>query len=415
MGIESDSNLVLNFELIIMKRKFFTGLFICFAPLFFLPAKAQTDSSKYFPTYKVGIFAPLYLDSVFSNNSFRYKQGLPKFIVPAVEFVQGAQIALDSMKMGKENIEVFIYDTKSYTKNTASLIRSKKIDSLDLIIGSVKDNDYKQLADFALLKNIPFISATYPNDGGITGNPFTVIINSTLKAHCEAIYSYLLQSHGTDPIFLYRKKGAQEDKVASYFKQLNEQDGKALLNIQTFNIDSTFTSDYLKLKLDSNRNSVILGGSLDETFAANLTAACYGLHETYPITIIGMPNWDGFTSLYKKDNFKDFPVYFTSPYFNNKWDNYSKLLTSAYLKKFKIKPGDMAFKGFEAVYMYTKLLTKYPNDFMSHLNDKTVKVFCDYNIRPVMLKKVNTTPDYFENKHLYFIKLLNGTTSKAWQ
>jgi Periplasmic binding protein len=414
MGIEPYSSLVMNFELSIMKRKFFAGLFICFAFLFFSPVKAQTDSSKYSPSYKVGIFAPLYLDSVFSNNSFRYKQGLPKFIVPAVEFVQGAQIALDSIKMGKENIEVFIYDTKSYTKNTASLIRSKKIDSLDLIIGSVKDNDYKQLADFALLKNIPFISTTYPNDGGITGNPFTVIINSTLKAHCEAIYSYLLQSHGTDPIFLYRKKGAQEDKVASYFKQLNEQDGKALLNIQTFNIDSSFTSDFLKLKLDSNRNSVILGGSLDETFAVNLASACYSLHEIYPITLIGMPNWDGFTSLYKKDSFKDFPVYFTSPYFNNKWDNYSKMLTSAYLKKFKIKPGDMAFKGFEAAYMYTKLLTKYPNDFMSHLNDKAIKVFCDYNIRPVMLKKENTTPDYFENKHLYFIKILNGTTSKAW-
>jgi len=128
-----------------------------------------------------------------------------------------------------------------------------------------------------------------------------------------------------------------------------------------------------------------------------------------------MPNWDGFASLQKKDDFKDFPIYFTSPYFNNKWDDYSKMLNNAYLKKFRIKPSDMAFKGFESVYLFTKLLAKYPNDLISHINDKTEKVFCEYNIRPVLLKKENTTPDYFENKHLYFIKLLNGVTSRAFQ
>ncbi|GAB2834711.1 ABC transporter substrate-binding protein [Ferruginibacter profundus] len=397
-----------------MKTKFLKVSLFVLAVVAFLHVTAQTDSVKKMPTYKVGIFAPLYLDSMFSNNTFRYKQGLPKFMVPAVEFVQGAEIALDSMKAGNENIEATIYDSKSYTKNISYLINAKQLDNLDLIIGSVKDADYKQLADFALLKNIPFISATYPNDGGVTANPFTVIMNSTLKAHCEAIYSYLLQQHGTDQIFLCRKNGAQEDKVAGYFKFLNEQDGRALLNIKTLNFDSTISSAYLKSKLDSNRKSVIIGGSLDENFAGNLGAACYELPAVYNRILIGMPNWDGFASLQKKDDFKDFPFYFTSPYFNEKKDTYSKILMSAYAKKFRIKPSDMAFRGFETVYLFTKLLTRYPDDLINHINDKTEKVFCEYNFRPVVLKKETATPDYFENKHLYFIKLLNGATSKAW-
>jgi len=397
-----------------MGKQFLGGLFILMSFTFAFKATAQTDSSKNFPTYRVGIFAPLYLDSVFSNNTFRYAQGVPKFMAPSLEFIHGAQIALDSMKMGRENVEASIYDSKSYTKNISYLINNKKLDSIDLIIGAVKDADYKQLADFALLKNIPFISATYPNDGGVTANPFTIIMNSTLKAHCEAIYSYILQNHGTDRIYLCRKKGAQEDKVAAYFKMLNEQDGKPLLPIQILNFDSTSAFGFLKTKLDSNRQSVIIGASLDENFATGLTTACYNLHETYPVILMGMPNWDGFTFLYKKDEFNGFPIYFTSPYFNNKWDNLSKMLTAVYLKKYKIKPGDMAFKGFEAVYMFTSLLTKHPDDFINYLNDKTFKVFCDYNIKPVMLKKENTKPDYFENKHLYFIKLLNGARSKAW-
>lgn len=397
-----------------MYKRLFIALTLLLSVVSF-KATAQTDSFRLFPTYRVGIFAPLYLDSVFSNTgTFRYKQGIPKFILPAVEFVQGAQVALDSMKLGGENVKAYIYDTKSYTKGLDYLIKNKALDSLDLIIGSVRDADFKDLADFALLKNIPFISATYPNDGGITNNPFTVIVNSTLKAHCEAIYSYILQNHGTDKIYLCRKKGVQEDRVASYFKQLNEQDGKPLLPIQTINFDSTLNADFLQKKLDSNRNSVIIGGSLDENFASSIALAAFDLRASYPITLIGMPNWDGFTSLYKKDVFEDFPIYFTSPYYNNKWDAYSKILIGAYAKKYKGKPSDMAYKGFESVYMFTKMLTEYPNDMMSHINDKNYKIFCDYNYKPVMLKKGASTPDYFENKHLYFIKIQNGAVTKAW-
>ncbi|MEP7254895.1 MAG: ABC transporter substrate-binding protein [Ferruginibacter sp.] len=404
-----------------MNKKIFAELLILLALSFAFKANAQNDTVKKAPAYKIGIFAALYLDSVFNNNTFRYKQALPRFIMPAVDFVQGAQIALDTLQAGNDNIDAVIYDTKSYTQTVPYLIQNKKLDSLQLIIGSVKDAEYLQLAEFALQKNIPFISVTYPNDAGITANPFLVIVNSTLKSHCDAIYSYILQNHGTGKIYLCRQKGTQEDMIASYFKQINEQDGKPLLNIQTLNFENNLTAALLKTKLDSNSNSVIIGASLDETFAGNITSACYTLHDKYPITLIGMPTWDGFTSLNKKIEFTEFPIYYTTSYFNEKGDDFSKTLTAAYLKKYKGKPTDMAFKGFEAVYLFTKLLALYPGNFMNHINDKNIKVFCEYNFRPVMSKKgslpagqAGTTPDYFENKHVYFIKKANGAVSKAW-
>lgn len=376
---------------------------------------AQKDAEPVLMTYRVGIFAPLYLDSVFSEDGkFRYSQGLPRFIMPGVDFINGAQLALDSIKLQNQHINAFIYDTKSYTLPVDQLIKSKKIDSLDLIIGSVKDAEYKQLADFALTKNIPFISATYPNDGGITSNPFLVLVNSTLKAHCEAIYSYLLQNHGTDRIFLVRKKGVQEDKVASYFKTINEPDRKPLLNIEVINSDISLSPEMLKKKLDSNRQTIIIGASLDENFATSLISACFDLHETYPITLIGMPNWDGFKTLTKGDQFEDFPVYVTTPYFNTRADDLSKSLMAGYSKKYRGKPSDMVFKGFESTYLFIKLLTTYTYNMMSQINNKDFKVFADYNFRPVFLKKEGGIPDYFENKHLYFIRIMNGATTKAW-
>lgn len=335
--------------------------------------------------------------------------------MPAVDFVQGAQIAFDTLNLfDNEKVEAYIYDTKSYSQPIPWLIRNRMLDSFNLIIGSVREPDFKQLADFSLQKNIPFISATYPNDGGITANPFLAIMNSTLKAHCEGIYSFILQNHGTDKIILCKKRGSQEDKIAGYFKALNEQEGKPFLNIQTLTFDSTISPYFLRSKLDSGRHNVIIGGSLDEDFAREIADACFALKKNYPVTLIGMPNWDGFKTFVRKDAYKDFPIHYTTPYFNAKTSLYNTILSSEYSRRYKTKPNDMAYKGFECAYLFTRLLLKYPDDFLSHLNDKTFTVFNDYNFRPVYVKKKTSIPDYFENKHLYVMRILNGVVTKEW-
>jgi hypothetical protein len=392
-----------------MKQLTFIAIFVMGI---FFQANAQTASVKH---YRIGIFAPLYLDSVFSSTgNFKYIQGMPKFIAPAVDFITGAQVALDHLYVdSNQKVTAYIYDTKNYKKPLAAAIKSGLLDSLDLLMGSVKDNDYKLLADFALLKNIPFVSATYPNDGGITNNPFVLVLNSTLKAHCEAIYSYILQNHGTDKIYLCRRKGQQEDKVAAFIKNINEPDGKPLLNIQTINFDSSVTASFLKTKLDSNRRSVIIGGSLDEDFAFGIAAACNMLDETYPITLLGMPNWDGLRGASKKTELEDFPIIVTTPYYNPKTDANSKLLMDEYTRRTKGKPSDMCFKGYETARYFTKLLLAYPHDMLSHVNDKANTVFTEYNFKPVF-RKGATMPDYLENKHLYFVRLINGSVFKAW-
>ncbi|MFM2360006.1 MAG: hypothetical protein RLY16_1999 [Bacteroidota bacterium] len=397
--------------------KNFVVLFFAISLLQLVSKASQAQDSLPAQKIKLAIFAPLMLDSVFTENgNFKFKQGMPKFMMPAVDFVNGVKVALDSLQIpGNVQVEASIFDTRSYSQPLATLLKSKKLDQYDLFIGATRDAEYKLLAEFARVKNIPFISATYPNDGGITDNPFVVIVNSTLRAHCEAIYAYLLQNHGTDKLYLIRKKGAQEDKVAAYFKQMNDRDGGTLLPIQTINFDSTVNSEMIQKKLDSNRNSVIIGGSLDEGFAEALTATCFDLHrQHYPIKLFGMPNWDGFKSLLKRDAYTDFPVYYTSPYYNNKLDDYSRILTNHYQLNMNGKPTDMAFKGFECTALFLQLLIKHPNDFLSQLNDKSVKIFTDYNFRPVSTDNKSSMPDYIENKHLYFMQIVNGTVNKAW-
>lgn len=394
--------------------KHFTASFI--ALLLLLPARAQqadtVQTQNNFPTYRVAIFAPLYLDSAFSNGAYKYGNNFPKMSSFGLDFVQGAQIALDSMKIFNSNIEASFFDSKSVVNSIPFLTNSTALDSVDLIIGAVKDDNFKELAALALRKNIPFISAIYPNDEGITGNPFLVIINSTLKAHCEAIYSYLLQTQAESNILLVRKPGTQEDVVAAYFKDLNYPDGKPLLTIKTVNLQNDFST--LSQHIDSTRKNIIIGASLNKAFVGKLATAAALINKNTPVTLIGMPNWDGFTALTKRREFKDFPIYYTTPYVNDESNIYAKMIRKIYKQKFSALPSDMVYRGFESVYIFGRLLTRYPNDFINHINEYAYKIFSEYNFKPIFSVTDSTVPSYFENKKLYFMRMQNGMAGKAW-
>ncbi len=283
---------------------------------------------------------------------------------------------------------------------------------MTLMIGSVKEPDYSELAQLAVQKNIPFVSVTYPNDGGIKNNPNLIIVNSTLMAHCESIFSYLMQKHGTDNIYLVKKKG--DNRIDDYFRAINSTEGKPLLKIKPIMLDSSISSYGLKNLVDTTKPIVIIGASLDETFSKKLAEACYPIQKNNSLVLIGMPNWDGFKSLQKKDAFKDFPIRFTTPHYDTKSGAFSNFLNEKYFKAYRAKPTDMAYKGFESAYYFTNILLNYGKDFMEHFNENKLAGFHDFNFRPVYISKNSTVPDYYENKHLFMMEILNGEIQRSW-
>lgn len=388
-----------------------------FAPLsFLLFFAANAIAQTQYPTQKktIGIFAPLYLDSVFKNNTYKGNKKFPRFALPAIDFVQGARIALDSLPLDNTTITARIFDTKADSASVEDLIANHQLDELDLIIGLVKDNDLNLLADFALLKKIPFVSATHPNDNGIENNPYFFMLTPSLKTHCESIYSYLLQNHGTDNLLLVRKPGSQEEKTESFFRSINKPDKKELLKIKTIIPDSAWSNIYNEL--DSTRKNCIIGTSLDETFAKEMVSTLKKSPKKFDLLLFGMPNWNAFNAFGKniKSEYKDFTFYYTTSYFNNKTDSISQLIQNSYLNQYKGTPSEMAYKGFEMMYLFSRAIAQQDEAFSSAVNNYPSKLFTNYKILPVYLKGSKKEVNYFENKNLYFIKRINGKSSIAW-
>lgn len=397
-------------EFIIMRKN------IVVFVLFFVLAGTQTSfaqikSVPVYKTYRVAIIAPLYLDSIFEGYHLKSENSIPSYSISGADFVQGAELALDTLDLKGKHVEAFIFDSKSRTQPVASLIKSGKLDYIDLIIGSVKPPEYYPLAQFALEKKIPFISATYPNDGGVRQNPYLLIENSTLKTHCEGIYSYILQKHGTDNIYLFHKKN--DNRIFNYFKEINLVDGKPLLKIKEIVLDSSVSSEALKYLVDTTKPIVVIGASLDQTFSQKLADACYPVQKTNPMVLMGMPNWDGFSCWYKRGAYTGFPIRYTTPHYHAKNNPFGKYLTDKYFQLYNIDPSDMVEKGFATTYNFTSILINYPGSFMQNVNDTLYAPFHNFNFKPVYHGN-QAEADYYENKHLFIMQILNGEVVREW-
>lgn len=365
--------------------------------------KAQTDSIH---PLRIAVLAPLYLDSAFEN--YNYKLGntnIPKLFLPGLDFYNGITMAIDSLKNEGVEIEVWIYDTKKKDQSSESLAAEMSPLGFSLIIASFSNiAEQKTFSNFSFSNNIPLVSATYPNDAYVNANPYFLMVNTSLKTHTEAIYKYVQRNYPVGKFIFVTRKGSMEDKIQNMFSEAGKKTYP--LNYKTVQMPDNFTTEQLLPLLDSNRQNVVICGSLDEKFGANLIKVL-DQAPSYQIITIGMPTWDGLKSVSNTSN-QTLEIVYSTPYNYSRSDKVITEITTLYKTKFNGRPSDMVFKGFETMYCFSKLLLKYHNNLLNNLSDSSFKLSGNFQFQPVKLNSDAQIPDYIENKKLFFIHVQQG-------
>jgi hypothetical protein len=351
--------------------------------------------------HKIAIFTPLYLDSVFNSTGIQLdKNYIPRYSVPGLEYYEGVQYALDSLNKRGAPIEVFILDSRGKQSLTQQLAKPE-LNNVEMVIANSNATETRMLAQEALRRKIPFISTTLPNDVGITNNPYFVILNTTLQAHVEGIYEFLQKYHSQDRIVLFRKPGQQEDLIKQHFLEYSKNTSGKPLSIKIVEIGSNFTPEILAAHLDSTRKNICIGGSMDEVFAQRLALNLSNTSPSYSKTVIGMPTWDKLNF----NKFENLEVIYTTPFYYNQGTTLENRLSDVYENEYSNKPSDLFYRGYETIMRFALLLLDTKKDVASNLTRKGNTVFTQFDIQPVFKDSAAMSLDYFENRHLYFIKV----------
>lgn len=395
-----------------MKHNFFV-LVLRLLPLILLfscvKSFAQSNDAAAIPL-KVAVIAPIYLDSAYDNNS-KYKFSninMPRFILPGLEFYNGVAAAIDSLEKKGVDLEVWIYDSKKFNQTTKSLLEKMIPHHFSMVIASFSNpNEQKAFSDYSLKYNVPIISVTYPNDAFVNGNPFFILLNSTLKTHVNSIHDYIEKLEGNYNWLWVTKNGSLENTIRNmYIRSGSNQNAK----FKTVTLNSEMSRSEIIPFLDSTRKNIIVFGSVDERFGSKFIKLL-DKESSYQSTIFGMPTWDGMKAASSTQN-PALEIVYTTPFNYTTVQRNLTAITDAYKSKFNAKPSDMFYKGYESMYRFGQLLSEYRYNLLNHLQDTSFKIANKFDLMPVFPKENKGIPDYIENKELHFIHLISGDIVK---
>lgn len=388
-----------------MKRKTLVSSII------FLTCFSTLSFSQENKPLQVALFVSLQLDSAFdASNNYTYGKTFPKGAISGLEFYQGAEFALDSLQKTGSRIKMYVFDVKSEQGNIKKIASGELMDSIQLIIGQVSGTDYLQLANLAERKKIPFISATYPNDGGIKNNPFVYIVNPKLNSHLQVLYNYLTKNQDNSKIILLKRNAPGEDRVSTLFEELNRS-AASKLSFQTLKVDDDFTTTTLLNTLDSTKENILIAGSLDENFGKNILNASIQIPKSFAVTIYGMPTWESIKEL-TRNELKLIPIVYSTSFFSNSNNKAGIEFEDAYRKKTFSRPSDIAYRGYELTWYFCKLIETFGSTMPAHLNSHEFFLMTDFDFRPIFWSRNASKPDYYENKRIYLVKRLNGIQNR---
>jgi len=361
--------------------------------------------------FQVAVFTPLYLDSAFdATGNYRYDKYFPKFINPGLEFYEGVQMALDSLQKEGAQLDVFVYDLRSSKQSLQQILQTPEFKNTDLILGHINNTELIPLADAAAREKIPFINVNFPNDAGITNNPYYVVLNSTLRTHVEGIYKYLQRQHSLSQIVVFRKKGPQEDWLQSALENYGKSTASIQLKLKFVTLPDNFDSTMVRQQLTKDRMTACVIGTFDRNFGLTVSQYLASMLNEFPSTVIGMPNWDVIDE-FNKPQYKNLEIVYGTPFYIANTNTVATGIQEYFKTKFYSRPSDMVYRGYETMYRFGKLLMLYGSNLNSSIGEKKFTVFNDFDIQPIFTNKQTPTLDYFENKKLYFVKKVNGVVA----
>lgn len=357
------------------------------------------------PRYRIDVLVQLYLSELVVDGKPVSKGKFPDKVVPGMDFYEGVKLAADSLNTSGYNIDVYVHDITDGAHRPDMLIAKRILDSSDLIIGAIPSQYIPQLAQYAAKKEINFVSALSPSDADVKNNPYYILTQPSLRAHCKWIAERVAKKHRKQNAVLYYRTSVPVDKEAYEYLTLDkDNEYKELV------CNSIPTRQQLQKLFDSTETNVLVMGIIDNSYSETLLGQLDQWFPGYKFEVYGMPSWRSLSGLKKTDNRSNIAINITTPFYFDMTTASGQSLSNSYKTAFGgAKPGEMVYRGYETMYLFAYLLGKYGTIFNEKLKDSGVAPFTRYELKPDWDKDGNLL--YIENKHIYLQRYQDGSFS----
>jgi hypothetical protein len=352
--------------------------------------------------YRVDLLLPLNLNKTVINGKPISQKNMPEATVQSVNFYEGVLIAGDSMASRNFKLDLHVHDISDPVNSVYFLLRQKKLEGTDLIIGLLQSNDISLVAGYAKSQKVNFLSALSPSDAGLKNNPYFIMIQPTLGTHVQKILDFVDRKHKRNPKFLLYRDSSYADDAANMVKA-EFQKSKKFMELK-YNNDEDFQT--IQNEFSKDDVNVIYCTILDTRIAYSLLKKLSEMGPAYKFEVFGMPSWKVLPHLDVQQAYPNLSIYYTTPFYYDRNTGPGVDFLKKYKRYDGSSTGEFAFRGYELMFWMCHLLEQYGAVFNQHFDDISNTLFTRYDIRPEWDAQNELL--YFENKKLHILQFENG-------
>ncbi len=360
----------------------------------------------------IALLLPFYTENFLSDTTYTVTNSIPKESGLAVHYYEGVMLALDSLDKLGIMINLHVYDSGTDSFQVNKILSKPEMKTMDIIIGPLNNSSLTVTARYCN-ENKKYLFSPLSSSSPVTNDPYFILMNATLKTHCESLMRFIDKSAKPKNAILVYHHNSPEEVYAGYFKNYYTSSGNSIHWTElTDKIDSSFYNKVGSF-LSNTGNNILVIPSFDEVFVNNIVRQLYSFKDIYNITVLGMPTWSSMESL-SVDYLQGLNTHITASFwlsYNSPDLNYFR---TEYFTKYKSKPSEFTYQGYDLMYYIGSLLSKDENNFADELkNTKVTLPGVRYDIQPVLSETDDTDSiQFFENKYVHILKYENNALQK---
>lgn len=361
--------------------------------------------------YNIAFFLPFHAkdaNEISTENIIKGDAQLPTKSTIALQFYEGALLAIDSLKKLKLNAKVFVYDIDDQDSlNIINILKKPELKEMNLMIGPLYGSSFMPVAKFAKEHAIPIVSPFTQVNKVLFDNLYVCKVLPSNAMQVEQMAHFVIDSFQKQNIILVNNGNPKEVSFFNVFKNIAN---KALKNAGYKASDSlkeAKSSAMIESMLNPGKVNVIVLPSNNQSYVTEFISKLTPMLDKYKIILFGLQSWINYDNL-DFEYLNKLSVHIPS----NNYIDYQNPATQNFIKnyyeKFKTDPELYAYQGFDITSYFISSLQKYGSGFLNNIVDNKYQgIETNFNFMQYPLDSG------FENKFVYILKYQENKLVKA--
>lgn len=307
--------------------------------------------------YKILVLLPLNLSGSSKIISGMYDENtkLNRLTDASVQFLMGAQMAIDSLQKLGLNGEVKFFDTERNLEQLKKVLKDSNTSKWDVVIGPFFPKMMQYTATWGKANKVPIIAVTTIPTAYLKGNPYLLSMVPSHYTLIGGMAKYLAKNYSHANIVMIQGKTAKEKEWNAYFKQVFNDNlaDSTMTHIKMSSIGKS-SGGGLAYRLNTEKKNfmICLSDNVQQVMQfVNTLNAAKNLSRKYSkadVVMVGLKEWNNMTPL--NDYYKNkFDFHFAASNYVN-YDTTKVLdFTRSYRKRYGSDPSKYAMHGFDVV------------------------------------------------------------------